>query len=354
MTLAALSMNQQGSSHPPTAAVTDLDNLPFTDYQRFQLDTGHYYIQRDNELELGEEALYQFSSGMLLRVLDLVSHTGEPVVAADPGKLLTFAFKLVGNNTLEMEDGAFFRIDEGRQLLSYSDTPQLLKDTCNEGDQYLAVLLMLEPKVLLQPPFDLSVDQLPEIARLALQGSGSAGEVYGMNPELIQALRELLKGDRRDALNKAYLEAKSTEVLCLALRSILDQERQQRSAWLSTRERQLMHEARLILQQNWQQPPSLEALGQQLGLGKSRLKQCFKWLHGESISGFVAQIRMQNAQQLLTDSSLNVSQVAWEVGYEHPCNFVTAFKRQFGLTPKAFQKMMQEHGAQTSTCVQKS
>nr|WP_243760313.1 helix-turn-helix transcriptional regulator [Aestuariicella hydrocarbonica] len=82
-----------------------------------------------------------------------------------------------------------------------------------------------------------------------------------------------------------------------------------------------------------------------LGVGKSRLTVCFKWLYGESIGGYVAHIRMQHAQQLLSHSTLNISQVAWEVGYEHPCNFVTAFKRQFGMTPKSFQKFMLERSA---------
>ncbi|GAB3093532.1 helix-turn-helix domain-containing protein [Aestuariicella hydrocarbonica] len=325
--------------------LSDIDNLPFTDPSRFEWDAGHYYIRRDNELELGEEAIYQFSSGILLRVLDLVSRTGEPVLAADPGKFLTFAFKLVGNNTLEMEDGAFYKLDEGCQLLAYHENSQTLKDTCNQGDDYVALLLMLKPEILSQSPFNLKMDELPSVIRQVRQGATSAGQVYGMSPELIQALRELLKGDRRDALNRAYLEAKTNEVLCLALRSILDQERQQRSSSISTREQQLMAEARKILQQRWQNPPALEELGQMLGVGKSRLTVCFKWLYGESIGGYVAHIRMQHAQQLLSHSTLNISQVAWEVGYEHPCNFVTAFKRQFGMTPKSFQKFMLERSA---------
>lgn len=319
---------------------TDFDNLSFTDASRYHLDEGRYHIQRDNELELGEEILYQFSSGVLLRVLDLVSRTGDAVLAADPGKHLTFTFKLAGNNTIEMEDGTLIRVDEGTQSLSYCSHSQTLKDTCKKGEEYVAVFLLLEPEALLQPPFNLKVEELPEVARQVHYGAESVGATYAMSPELIQALRELMKGDCRDALNRAYLESKATEVLCLALRSILSQERQQQSAAISTREQQLMTEARKILQERWQKPPSLEELGQMLGLGKSRLKTCFKWFYGESIGGYVAQIRMQHAQQLLTDTTLNVSQVAWEVGYEHPCNFVTAFKRQFGMTPKSFQKFM--------------
>lgn len=319
----------------------DNENLPFTDFGRFELDAGHYYIRRDNELELGKETLYQFSSGVLLRVLDLVSRTDQPVAAADPGKRLTFAFKLAGTNTVEMEDGECYRLHEGTQLLSYCDNPQIVNDTCAQGDDYLLVLLMLDPAILLRPPFDLPTSELPEIIQASLRGTSSTGEVFAMTPELIQALRELLKGDRPDAVNRAYLEAKTTELLCLAIRSVLEQDRQQ-TAKLSDREQRQMQKARKILQESWQNPPSLEELGQTLGVGKSRLKQCFKWMYGESIGAYVARIRMQHAQQLLSDSTLNVSQVAWEIGYEHSCNFVTAFKRQFGITPKAFQKIMIE------------
>ena len=48
---------------------------------------------------------------------------------------------------------------------------------------------------------------------------------------------------------------------------------------------------------------------------------------------------MEQALALLAQPDLNVSQVAWQLGYEHACNFVTAFKRQYGLTPNAFRKL---------------
>jgi AraC-like DNA-binding protein len=54
---------------------------------------------------------------------------------------------------------------------------------------------------------------------------------------------------------------------------------------------------------------------------------------------FIANIRLNKAQQLISKGDLNVTQVALEVGYVHSSNFTTAFKNKFGISPKTFQKM---------------
>lgn len=36
----------------------------------------------------------------------------------------------------------------------------------------------------------------------------------------------------------------------------------------------------------------------------------------------------------MRERRLSVTQIAYEVGYEHPANFSTAFRRHFGLLPR--------------------
>lgn len=314
------------------------DNLPYTETSRFQICSAQYHIRRDNLQEVGVEALYQLQPGILLRVLDLTIRTAQPVTMTAPGKQLIFCFKMAGNNILETTGGARKQLSEGSMLVAYSDTPQIVKDSSDPGEKYLMVMLVCEPDALLQPPFGLEVDQLPVLLQTILHGTSAVSADFTMNAELISALQFLLNSDTADALSRPFLQAKSVEILCLALRNILQQEGQHERSQISERERQQMNEARELLRERWQDPPTQEELVRHLGMGKSHLKKCFKLLFGYSITDYVLRIRMQHAQQLLAEGHMNVSQVAWEVGYEHPCNFVTAFKRQFGLTPKTFQK----------------
>lgn len=319
------------------------NNLPYTDSSRINMRSGQYLIERDNEQEVGLEALYQLHPGILLRVLDLTIRTAQPVATMSPGKQLLFCFKLAGENTVELAGGERHHTREGSLLFSYCNTPQYAQDSSAAGEKYLAVTLECEPDLLLQAPFELDAEQLPEAIQAALQGVDRVAADFTMNADLIQALQLLLNSDTADRLSRPFLQAKAVEILCLALRNMLQQEGQREHTQISERERQQMDEARKLLQERWQNPPAQEEMVQALGIGKSRLKRCFKWLHGYTITDYLLRIRMQQAQQLLKNGGMSISQVAGEVGYDHPSSFAAAFKRQFGMSPKAFQKNITGH-----------
>jgi AraC-like DNA-binding protein len=47
---------------------------------------------------------------------------------------------------------------------------------------------------------------------------------------------------------------------------------------------------------------------------------------------------MKRASQLLKDRELNVSEVAYQVGYNSPHFFTVQFKKEFGVTPSNYQE----------------
>jgi AraC-like DNA-binding protein len=51
---------------------------------------------------------------------------------------------------------------------------------------------------------------------------------------------------------------------------------------------------------------------------------------------FIRSIRLQQARILLEKGSLNVSEVAYQVGFNDPAYFTRAFKKQYGFAPKTF------------------
>ena len=50
--------------------------------------------------------------------------------------------------------------------------------------------------------------------------------------------------------------------------------------------------------------------------------------------------RMQRAAQLLATNAYDVAQVGYMVGFSDPRYFSTSFKKQFGVSPRAY---MQNH-----------
>jgi AraC-like DNA-binding protein len=51
---------------------------------------------------------------------------------------------------------------------------------------------------------------------------------------------------------------------------------------------------------------------------------------------FIRSIRLQQAKILLESAQLNISEVAYQVGFNDPAYFTRAFKKQYGRTPKSF------------------
>ncbi|MEO0377755.1 MAG: helix-turn-helix transcriptional regulator, partial [Cyanobacteria bacterium P01_A01_bin.17] len=68
-----------------------------------------------------------------------------------------------------------------------------------------------------------------------------------------------------------------------------------------------------------------------------KLNQGFRQLFGTTVFGYLQRHRMQQAQSLLHDSDLSIAKVAATVGYRSPEAFSTAFRRQFAVSPKAYQ-----------------
>ncbi len=78
-----------------------------------------------------------------------------------------------------------------------------------------------------------------------------------------------------------------------------------------------------------------------LGMSRSQLHRKLKALTGRSTSHFIRSIRLNKSKSILLNSDLNISQVAFEVGFSDPRYFSRTFQQEFGLSPKAFRQQAQ-------------
>lgn len=73
------------------------------------------------------------------------------------------------------------------------------------------------------------------------------------------------------------------------------------------------------------------------GLSRAALARRFNEIVGEPPLTFLTGWRMARAADLLLESDLNVGLVAQQVGYSSPFTFSTAFKRVYGVSPRAYR-----------------
>lgn len=77
---------------------------------------------------------------------------------------------------------------------------------------------------------------------------------------------------------------------------------------------------------------------QTVSMSRSQVHRKIKALTGQSTSLFIRRIRLHKARELLKTTNLNISQIAYEVGFKYPNYFSKAFHEEFGTRPTETRK----------------
>lgn len=83
---------------------------------------------------------------------------------------------------------------------------------------------------------------------------------------------------------------------------------------------------------------SVEELSRELGMSRVHLYKKLLQITGKTPIEFIRVIRLKRATQLLRESQLHVSEVAFEVGFNNPKYFSRYFKDEFGVLPSVYQE----------------
>ena len=75
---------------------------------------------------------------------------------------------------------------------------------------------------------------------------------------------------------------------------------------------------------------------QRINLSLKKLKEGFKQIYGTTVYGFLFDYKMEVARKLLESGAHNVNEVGLKVGYSTASHFISAFKKQYGTTPKKY------------------
>lgn len=87
-------------------------------------------------------------------------------------------------------------------------------------------------------------------------------------------------------------------------------------------------------------------LARHVGLGASRLEHLFKHEARISIRDFVRERRLEAAATLLKTTEERISAIGYYVGFTDISNFNHAFKRRFGLSPRAYRARLCDGAAE--------
>ncbi|MBD2871032.1 helix-turn-helix domain-containing protein [Paenibacillus arenilitoris] len=93
---------------------------------------------------------------------------------------------------------------------------------------------------------------------------------------------------------------------------------------------------------------STDTVAKHVELSPNYVRSIFKEITGISLSDYITQCRMSEAQRLLIETDDPVSRIAELVGYpENSKHFFTVFKKHFGKTPENYRMSIHDNGSQS-------
>lgn len=207
--------------------------------------------------------------------------------------------------------GTFEKNVEHTQV-SFYYSPRLLKQ-----------IESFNPNISLQEQFDFTLIKF--------------GQTLWCPKQLKDSINQILHYDQNETLFQLYFELKVREILFILVNNSL--ETKTSSPKISSSEHEKLLRAHRILDScATGRPTTIRELSKQISLNPFKLKTGFKQLFDSGIFEFILDKKMQHARWLLLNTDKPVKEICRLVGYSRTTNFITAFRKKFGITPGALRR----------------
>jgi AraC-like DNA-binding protein len=103
-------------------------------------------------------------------------------------------------------------------------------------------------------------------------------------------------------------------------------------------EQQIVHAEKKLMDNLHNGLPDIKVMASELMISESTLKRYFKKIYGKNIYEYYLEKKMIHARQLLDSRKSTVTEIAYTLGYEKVSQFITMFKRFYGIQPGAYKQ----------------
>ena len=161
-------------------------------------------------------------------------------------------------------------------------------------------------------------------------------------PELVLVLKQIAGFQGTGASAQLYYRSKAAEALTLII------EHTRRGAGRSTelplyRQDQINLDAvKSYIEDHFAFDIKTEQLTAIACMGQTKLRASFKQAYGSTITEYIQHRRIAYAEYLLVKTDFPIAQVAEAVGYHHGGRFASLFKKNTGLSPEAYRKILRK------------
>lgn len=144
------------------------------------------------------------------------------------------------------------------------------------------------------------------------------------------------------AMKKLFLESKALELISHFMVHLFG-DNIKNNDHFPEKEKKRIELARDILIENMETPLSLPDLAVKAGISETKLTRGFRKLYDTSVFAYLRKYRMDKALMLLESGNMNVTEVAYAVGYSSPSHFTRVFTKYFGSPPRKYLFGFHQH-----------
>ena len=250
--------------------------------------------------------------------------------------VISIRFLLSGALTLSPENNSLgATMPQASASFLYMPKDQQFDLTVSKGSNLCSVTIHMDPQLLYQG-FGVNPKKLPAKLADVLYGREFDPQPYNLplTPGMLNNVLDLVNMSYRGARRRLYTEAKTAELVCQLFEEVERDRMVGRNVTAKNTRKHMIFAAQKILIENYAAPPTISELARLTGLNRSTLSAGFKEIFGTTVFEFSQDYRMNKARELIHSSNMTIAQVSELVGYDHPTNFSSAFKKHYGLLPK--------------------
>lgn len=239
---------------------------------------------------------------------------------------------------------------EIRQYVCDELAPHYHMAECADGKEALSMVLKNNPDIIISdimmPEMDgitlcrkikqnVNINHIPVILLTAkseeedtLEGLGIGADAYIVKPFNIEVLKKTVENiiRNREILKNNYSGSQQ-------------QKDKVQSVAIASPDEKLLKRIMDTINKNIANTElNVEMLSHEIGISRVHLHRKLKELTNQSTRDLIRNIRLQQAANLLSEKQLNISEVAFAVGFTNVAHFSNAFKELYGMSPTTYME----------------
>lgn len=279
---------------------------------------------------------YKLSTDVFIAQIDNFTAYTDTILKGIDKRYIQFYFCTKGSLTFNFNNGIYkINLHEGKSFLFYYPTL----------DIPLSLNINAESKVYIVV---LSIQKLHQLfAEYQIQNnliSTMTQEKFYIEREISPSIKLVLNQIEQMKLSpqfqNLFLIGKMYELFTLYFSEI--ESKSEHCPFLNDEnEGKRIKEIKDYLLADFKNPPTINQLCEKFSISEYHLKEGFKELYGTTVYGYLLDKKLEYALHKLEENQLMVKDISFEIGYENPSHFISAFKKKYGLTPKQYIKQFQ-------------